>query len=299
MTTFEKILYFLKGEMTRPGNYGWFHLLFVGIIAAITIVLCLKFKNCKTKTLNRILLIAWIVLMVGEIAKQILFSFDSDGITASWNYQWYAFPYQLCGTPLVVLPFIIFTKEGKFRDACMAYMATFSLFGGLAVYFYPNDVFVREIAINLQTMIHHGLQVVIGILLAVYNRRKLTFKYYLSSVYVFVVLSAIAIVMNVGVYHLFQAKGIGDTFNMFYISPYFPCTLPVLSAIYPLVPYPVFLAIYVFGFMLISAIIHYSTKAIVSIAIRKPCKLPIVSEVAEEEVTESAENKEKVILERS
>lgn len=269
MSFLEKVLYFLEGEMERPGNYGWFHLMFVGIIIAATIFVCLKFKNCDTKTLNRLLLIAWIVLVVGETVKQVLFSFDSDGVTSSWGYQWYAFPYQLCGTPIVVLPFIFCSKEGKIRDACIAYMATFSLFGGLAVYFYPNDVFVREIAINLQTMIHHGSQVILGIFLAVYNRRKLNFKYYLSSVYVFIILSAIAVAMNEAVYHIFQAYGITDTFNMFYISYHFDCTLPVLSAIYPKVPYPVFLALYVFGFMLISAIIHYSTKGIVALCTRK------------------------------
>ena len=232
MSALDKFIYFLEGTMTRPGNYGWFHLMFIGIITAATIFICIKFKDCDAKTLNRILLIVWVTLIVGETLKQILFSFDSDGLTSSWNYQWYAFPYQLCGTPLVVLPFIIFSKEGKLRDACIAYMATFSLFGGLAVYLYPNDVFVSEIAINLQTMIHHGLQVLIGIFLAVYSRRKLTFKYYLSSICVFLVLSGIAIAMNEAVYHIFQAKGIGDTFNMFYISYHFDCTLPVLSAIY-------------------------------------------------------------------
>ena len=41
----------------------------------------------------------------------------------------------------------------------------------------------------------------------------------------------------------------GSTFNMFFISPYFPCTLPVLSEIYPVVPYPVFLLLYVLGFI--------------------------------------------------
>ena len=299
MTTFEKILYFLQGEMTCPENYGWFHLMFVGIVISVTVFLCLKFKDCNTKTVNRILLIAWIVLMVGEIAKQILFSFSSDGVTASWYYQWYAFPYQLCGTPLVVLPFIIFSKEGKLRNACMAYMATFSLFGGIAVYFYPNDVFVREIAINLQTMIHHGSQVIFGIFLAVYNRRKLTFKYYLSSIYVFLVLVAAAVVMNVGVYHIFQAKGIGDTFNMFFISPYFPCTLPVLSSIYPLVPYPVFLAIYVFGFMLICAVMHFSTKGIVAIASHKVSRAVVVENELDSEAVETVELDEKMLPKRS
>ena len=61
----------------------------------------------------------------------------------------------------------IFNKEGCVKDSAMAFMMTFSLFGGLVVMAYPNDVFIETIGINLQTMIHHGLQVVLGIYLFV------------------------------------------------------------------------------------------------------------------------------------
>lgn len=269
MNFFEKILHSLEGEMTRPGNYGWFHILSIAIVAAVTVFLCVKYRDTDDKRFRRIMLVCWLVMTVGEIVKQFLFTFEYDGSSPVWDYQWYAFPYQLCGTPLVVLPFVVFLKDGKMRDACITYMATFSLFGGLAVYFYPNDVFVETIAINIQTMVHHGLQVIMGIYIASRNRFKMGVKRYLGGVTVFVGLLLIAVAMNIGVYHIFVSKGIDETFNMFYISPYFECTLPVLSIIYPLVKYPVFLAIYVFGFMLIAAIIYYATKGIVRIVSKK------------------------------
>ena len=46
-----------------------------------------------------------------------------------------------------------------------------------------------------------------------------------------------------------------DTFNMYYIGPRFPCTLPVLSAVYDQVPYIVFLLIYIIGFSLVAALL--------------------------------------------
>jgi hypothetical protein len=50
-------------------------------------------------------------------------------------------------------------------------------------------------------------------------------------------------------------------FNMFYISPFQPCTLPVLSEVYAKVPsYPVFLVIYVLGFTLVAALIYTIEK---------------------------------------
>jgi len=69
--------------------------------------------------------------------------------------------------------------------------------------------------------------------------------------------------LNIGVYHLFQHLGMDDTFNMYFISPYFDCTLPILSIIYPLVPYPLFLVMYILGFSLIAALMYYVQRAII------------------------------------
>lgn len=264
MNTFEKIIHFLEPEMTRPTNYGWFHLMFFGIMVLSTILLCVFFKNCQDKTFRRIMLIGWVIMLTLEIYKQVIFSFDlSDAGTVTWEYQWYAFPYQLCSTPLYVLPFIAFMKDCKVRDAFAAYMSLFSIFGGLAVYFYPNDVFVQTIGINIQTMVHHGLQIVLGVFCTVYYRKRFNIKYLLKSVAVFAGAVALAILLNEAVYSAFIANGIDDTFNMFYISRHFECTLPILSAIYPKVPYIVFGLIYILGFAVISVILYFIQKGII------------------------------------
>ncbi|MBQ4341223.1 MAG: hypothetical protein II756_01820, partial [Clostridia bacterium] len=39
-----------------------------------------------------------------------------------------------------------------------------------------------------------------------------------------------------------------ETFNMFFISPKFPSTLPLLSVVWENTPWPVFLAVYLLGF---------------------------------------------------
>ena len=213
-------------------------------------------------------MIGWIVIFVLEVYKQLVFSFELAGDVPTWDYQWYAFPYQLCSTPLYILPFIFLLKEGKVKDATMAYIMTFSLFGGLAVFFYPNDVFVETIGINIQTMIHHGLQIVLGIFVMVYNRKRLDIKFWLRSIYVFAALVSIALILNISVYHIFAAKGIDETFNMFYVGPYFDCTLPLLSIVYPKIPYICFILLYILGFVLISYIIYIVEKGIYKLASR-------------------------------
>lgn len=264
MNTFEKIIHFLEPEMTRPTNYGWFHLMFFGIVILSTVLLCVFFKNCRDKTFRKIMLIGWVIMLALEIYKQLVFSFElGDDGTVTWEYLWYAFPYQLCSTPLYVLPFVAFMKESGVRDAFVAYMSLFALFGGVAVYFYPNDVFVQTIGINIQTMIHHGLQIVLGIFCTVYCRKKFNTKFLLKSIAVFAGAVTIAVLLNEAVYGAFNAKGIEDAFNMFYISRHFECTLPILSSIYAKVPYVAFIAIYIFGFAVISVILYLIQKGII------------------------------------
>ncbi len=266
MNTFEKFIHLFEGEMTRPTNYGWFHLMFIGIVIVATVLICVGFKNSSDKTFRRIMLICWLVMVTLEAYKQVVFTFECDDLgVATWDYQWYAFPYQLCSTPLYVLPFIAFLKDNKIREALASYMSFFSLFGGLAVFFYPHDVFVQTIGINIQTMVHHGLQIVLGIFCTVYYRKRCSIKHYLRSVPVFALMTAIAILLNEAVYAVFAENGIDETFNMFYISRHFDCTLPVLSGIYEKVPYIGFTLIYVLGFAVISFILYLIQRGIIAL----------------------------------
>ena len=265
MNFFEKVLHFLEGTMETPKSYGWFHFMFIAIVISTTIFLCIKFRDCDDKTFRRIALIGWVTLITLEIYKQLVFSFEYDGSVVSWDYQWYAFPYQFCSTPMYVLPFIAFMKESKFRDMLISYMATFSLFAGLAVFAYPNDVFISTIGINIQTMVHHGMQVAFGIYFATYARKKLNLQYFIKGIPVFAVLSLLAIILDISVYKAFVAHNIDETFNMFYISPYFPCTLPVLSMVYEKVHYSIFLILYILGFTFVAYLVYNIEKLIINI----------------------------------
>lgn len=269
MNWFEKFLYILDSRMTTPTNYGWFHLLFLGLVIAGTILLCIFGKNCSNKTFNKIMFIAWIIYVVLEVYKQVIFTFEYNNGVVEWDYAWYAFPFQFCSTPIYILPFIFLSKEGKFKDAFISFMSTFVLFAGIAVMLYPNDVFISTIGINIQTMVHHGGQVVLGIFCVVYNRNKYNAYYCLKALLVFACLLAVALLLNIIVYNYFQANNIDETFNMFYISPYFDCTLPILNIIYTKVAYIDFLLIYMVGFSIIAFIFHYVSKLIIYLSGRK------------------------------
>ena len=70
----------------------------------------------------------------------------------------------------------------------------------------------------------------------------------------------IALGLNISIYN----SGIlnGETFNMFYISPYFISSLPVFDLIQENVPYVLFLIIYVVLLMLGAAIILGISKLV-------------------------------------
>ena len=260
------ILELLRAQMECPPLYGWFHLTSVFITIAVSVLLCVFFRNANERTERRLIFILWIIMAVLEVYKQILYTFTTDGTTIAVDYTWPFFPFQLCSTPLYTLPLIAFCKSGKFRDAIIGYTIAFSTFGGICVYAFPGDVFTVFAGINIQTMVHHGIQIITGVYLASKHRHRLTLRYYLSGGIVCLVAVLIAHLLNEVVHRVLVSNGNYEVFNMFYISPYHGCTLPVLSSIYPLVPYPVFLAIYIVGFIVAAAIIFLAARGIVYLA---------------------------------
>lgn len=244
MNWFEFAVYRLSGRMETPQGYGLFHWSCIALVIGATIFLCLRFGKVDEKTERKILFSGWLILLVLEIYKQLLYSVDFSE-TVTWDYEWYAFPFQFCSSPLYLLPIAALSHHEKIRDAVRMFLSTFSLFAGLAVYIYTDDVFSSYIGINIQTMIHHGVMIVFGIWLGgrLVRENKMKLSVFLHSCIVFLIMITIALLMNIA------APAVTDElFNMFFIGPNYPCTLVILEQIYPAVPYPVFFLIYALGF---------------------------------------------------
>ncbi len=269
MNFLQKLLSLLDYKTeTMPKGYGLFHIFFILLAIGVTVFLCIRFRNCSDKAFRRIALISWAIMVTLEIYKQFVYSYSVEPTVIEWDYQWYAFPYQLCSTPMYVLPFIFLMKDSKIRDAFIAYMSTFSLFAGTAVFCYPGDVFSHVVGISIQTMVHHGLQIVLGVFFIVWARKRINRWYFIKAIPVFAVLVTIAIIAN----NFFMTLGIDETFNMFYISPHFDCTLPLLSLIYPRVNYLIFVSIYIFGFTLIAFLVFIIARGIIKLSRKRKKK---------------------------
>lgn len=238
-------------KMPTPGVYSWIHILTLVIVAISTFLLVYFFRNSKEKVMRRICMIVWIILVVLEIGKQLVMNLTESG----FSYQWYIFPFQFCDTPFYILPLIAFLKKGKIHNAVLSYFSFFCLFGGLIVMLYPDGVFCEYAYINIQTMIHHGSMVVIGLFLLIWNKESFKLKFFLKGLIVFGCLIAIAMILNLTLGKYVKDNNLG-VLNLFFISPYFDCTLPLLSDIYKKAPYIVFLLTYILGFSFAGFLIY-------------------------------------------
>lgn len=261
MNFFEKIIYGIdRIIMQKPGMYGWFHLLcfsLIILIAAITSILFHRYPS--QKRLRLFTFVCWIIILLLEIGKQLVFSFSYDETTkvVTWDYQWHAFPYQFCSSPLYLLPLVAFLPDCTVRKGIIAFLATFSMFAGSAVLFYPSTVFVESTLINIQTMVHHGAQIIIGVLYLSFFKEKLNLKTFALGIAVFAIMATVALILNVSIHKITD-----EDFNMFFISPYFQSTLPVLSSVWSKIPYPLFLVLYLVGFSAAAFVIHLAAKGI-------------------------------------
>ena len=273
MAFFVKLYNFLAHEIKKPKMYGIFHIFSLLTTAFLTTFLCKKYKSSSEKTERRIALWVWIVLVLFEAYKQFIYLFEVEESVLIVNYGWGSFPFQLCSAPLYVLPLIAFLPSGKLREAFAAYYGSFVLLGGLAVCFYPGNVFVETLGVNLHTMIWHGSQVFLGIYFNIrrfYTNKGVNIKkYFFSALPIFLSVILVAMTLNFGIYQYLTANAIDSEFNMFYISPYYNNDLPVLSAIYPMLPYPVYLIVYFLGFGFAATLIYAIEKGIVALTLRK------------------------------
>ena len=246
MIIFGKIIDILKFSATTPKMYGWVHILSLILAIALGVLLSIIFKNANERTVRRILLITAIITLALEIYKQIVFSFSFDGQRVTFDYQWYAFPLQFCSTPMYISLLAAFIKKKWLHETLCAYLATYGLFAGLTVMFYPATVFIDWVGINIQTMVCHGSMVSIGIFLLATGYVKPKHSSMLKAFCLFTSIVGVIMILNEVVYY----SGIlnGETLNLFFISRHFEPSLAVYSIFQRLIPYPFCVLVYVFGF---------------------------------------------------
>jgi hypothetical protein len=150
------------------------------------------------KRLAYITLIFGCVMTVLEFYKQLVITYNPSDDT--WAYEWYAFPFQFCSTPtyITLLAFLFYKlKHKKIYDAMLGFLATYSFVAGFLVIFVgTQNVLCPYIGINIQTMVHHGLMLVLGVIIL--STRAVSFdkETFVLSTLVFLPLLTVALILN-------------------------------------------------------------------------------------------------------
>ncbi len=233
--------------MQRPQPYGFFHIAWV--LGALLAVFLLRKKSGERFTEKVFSAYGWTALVL-EALKQFSWSFSYDASGALvFDYQWYAAPFQLCTTPAYVAALYPFIKSVRVRNALRGYLAYFTLLASVAVALLPNSIYTDEVLINVHTSVLHMGGLFVSLWLLISGRVEVKRDFW-GGYKVFLCFTGIALLMNIAVYHLFGLGVTGDTFDMFYISPYYISPLPVFSTLDRILPYPVFLLLYLFAFLI-------------------------------------------------
>jgi hypothetical protein len=105
MNGFEKLFYKINQDTWDvPPGYGWFHFMYMALIIIASIVCSVLFRKFRASdgVVRIFLLICSEVMIYMEIIKLTSYSFNYDESTGEvkWEFEWHAFPFQLCSTPM-------------------------------------------------------------------------------------------------------------------------------------------------------------------------------------------------------
>ena len=239
-------IHFLQYEVEKPTAFSPFHILVLFIVLATTTTISVLFRNSSEKTYKRIILITWISCIILEIFKQMVKGYNYE--TNTFKLSLIDFPFHLCSMIYYVAPILIFAKREKhpfLYDMMVGFTAFFIFIGGLVVIAMTGFVLSNLLYTNIQSMVHHGCQVMLGIFIVVWNRKYITIKTFLRSLIVLGIYTVLAILVNV----LFTP--LCDYIDMFYVNPFKLSPLPIISVIQEKAGFIPYLIVYLL--LLISA----------------------------------------------
>ncbi|MBQ3281187.1 MAG: YwaF family protein [Eubacterium sp.] len=230
-------------RMEAPKIGSTFHILSVIVLSLIAVAAAVKAASIGKGGRIRILFVLGLIMLATEIYKQLFYYYVVNGGT----YDWWFFPFQLCSVPMymcILLPLLHKTDLGK---AMLTFMCGFTFVSAVAALIWPEDMLRPYAALTWHGLIWHGILLFISVMIGLSGMADLTRKGFMRSVLLFLVLCAIAIMINVlaepiaashpiypgSVPGTGPAGGTGViTYpNMFYLSPYHASTQPVIRSI--------------------------------------------------------------------
>ena len=197
-------------SMVPPPAYGPFNILFTLIGFAVCAFSAWKLRKVSDKTFRMTLFVFGVVLALSEVYKQFFYFFVIEDNTYSWG----DFPFQLCSIPMYMCLIAPWLKPGKIQKSMYTFMVLFNLLGGAISFTEPSGLLHNYWFLTCHALIWHMSLVFIGLFICFSGKGGWETKDYWNAVKLFIVLCAIAFVINLTVQTCFHGE-----INMFFVGP--------------------------------------------------------------------------------
>lgn len=208
---------FLALPMTPITAYSFSHILIVLLIFILAIFLTLLLNKLKA-LVSSVICVCGTLLIIAEIFKQFLLTYVRGGI-----YDWTGFSFQLCSTPMYLC--ILYLLMPKLRTPISDFIMVYGFIGSIASFIVPYSSLTGYLFLTIQSLLWHGILLFLSMFLWVKRAKEAT-PNYKAVAYIYIILSAIAILINISFYELSNG-----TINMFFLGPGYPNML-ILNTIY-------------------------------------------------------------------
>ena len=267
MSFLECLLRLTAWPMTPPVLYGPFHLLaaFGGSAVAIWAAWLFSPKdhpNTNThihqQKFDRIMLISGVILLIGELYKQLMNFYIVNGHV----YDWWIFPFQLCSLPMYLCPLLIMIHNEKRHRILCTFLLDFNMMGAVATFIDPSGIFHPYWMLTLHGILWHLMLIFVGFVIIFSHEADLTTRGFLRTLPLFAFFCLAAEVLN-GILHRFSAA------NLFYISPWEMSTQLLFGDIDRILGRPIGILLYILAMAAGAWLIHNVARKIIIFLKRK------------------------------
>lgn len=250
-------MFTIMGELPQP--YGSFHLCwFIGVFI-VGFALSFFLRKRSDKTLRIVIGVFWFIMFSLEIIKLIGNNSSIENGRVIWNFDPANLSFQFCSLPIYFLPIVAFARKGKTRDIFAFFLGTYGFIAGLVTYIFPSTIFSEAVFFNYHTFIHHGIQIITGLILLIRYFDKMFVEDLLRTFVLFFITVIGARFLN-ELMHGYFPNNTGVDY--FYLSPYTEREFPFFGNLKQIVQYPTFVLGYIVSFSFLSGACYGIAKGI-------------------------------------
>lgn len=206
-----------------PVLFGPVHLFILASVLVVSVLLFFVLSKCPRAALRNVIFVTGLCMLMAEVLKQwFVFRYVFPGQRSAWFFPW-----QLCSMAMylgALLPLL----KGKAEQAALVFLSTYSLLAAAAALILPLDMLRPQVLLFLHGFLYHAGMIVMGLaaFLLLKDRPSVIFR---PALLLFLAMAAVAEIINVISHALIRNPALEA--NMFYITPYYPSTQPVIHEI--------------------------------------------------------------------